>query len=441
MKIALVGGGSYSWTIILVQNFLGNPFFKGITFCLMDINEKALDEVYQVCLLYLKEYPDSGIHFKKTMLLADALQGASYVIVAISHGGLEAELEDHRIARRYGFYNVKGSEVGIAGCSRTLRQVPELVRIARMMEKFCPQATMLNVTNPLTAITRAVNKYTTIRALGFCHGVMNHLQLLFPFFGADGWEGIDFNVAGIDHCSWLLDVRYRGNDMLKKIRDDGFVDKARQGQNLVQYDDPFAGRENQRLRFLIWDIVGYLPALSDEHCVEFFGQIMKDADTRSYFKMEYDRIKERTATVRGAGEKIHKILAGQEPLVKGRSGEILDRFIEAVNGGGSYTDVLNYPNEGQVGNLPLDSVVETKCTVDATGVHPIHAGNLPPIIESIVRPVCIREELYMEAAMEDDIGKLKGALATDPLVNDFRRIDALCAELMNYNRQFLRGSE
>lgn len=437
MKITLVGGGSYSWTPVLVQNFLNNPFFKDITFCLMDLNETALNEVHRLCQLHGRELPANGIQFTKAMKLEEALSGASYVIVAISQGGLDAELEDHRIARRYGFYNIKGSEVGIAGSSRTLRHVPELVRIARKMEKYCPQALLLNVTNPLTAITRAVNKYTSIRAVGFCHGVMNHLQLLFPFFGTDSWDGIDFNVAGVDHCSWLLDVKYRGKDMLQKLRDDGLVEKARQGFNIASYDDPFAGRENQRLRFLIWDIIGYLPALSDEHCVEFFGQIMKSKETRDYYKMDYDRIMERSATVQRDRERIQKTLVGQEPLVEGRSGEILDLFIQALSGGGECNDVLNYPNEGQIGNLPMDYVVETRCVVNATGVHPIHAGKLPPILDSIVRPVCIREELYMEAAMENDIRKLKSALSTDPLVNDFKCIDELCDELMNYNRKFL----
>lgn len=439
MKIALVGGGSYAWTPKLVQNFLGNPFFNGAALCLMDINPEALDEVFRLCGMIAALYPESDLRITRTVNLSEALDGASYVIVAISHGGLDAELEDHRMARRNGFYNVKGSEVGIAGCSRTLRHVPELVRIARNMEKRCPGAALLNVTNPLTATTRAVNKYTSIRCVGFCHGVMNHLQVLFPFFGTDGWDGIDFSVAGVDHCSWLLDVRRHGRDMLQMIKDKGLVDEAKKGFSPIQYDDPFAGRENQRLRFLIWDIIGYLPALSDEHCVEFFGQIMKSAQTRAHFKMEYDRIKERTATVRQAGDKVRRLLAGGEKLARSRSGEVLDQFIQARNGGGAFSSVLNCPNVGQIGNLPRDSIVETLCAVDATGVHPVHAGDLPPILDSIVRPVCIREELYMEAAIEDDVHKLQGALATDPLVNDFSRIDALCRELMDYNRQFRIG--
>lgn len=436
MKITIIGGGSYSWTPLLVRNFLTNDFFKGSTICLMDTNETSLNDLYNLCVLYKSMTEEKSLCFHKTTSLGDALSGASYVVVAISHGGLDAELEDHRIARKYGYYNMKGSEVGIAGCSRTLRHVPEIVRIAAGMEKKCPEAMLLNVTNPLTACTRAINKYSFIKSVGFCHGVINHLWALFPFFGADGLDGVDFTVAGVDHCSWLLELKYRGENVLEIMRHKGLIDRALKGENIGTVDDPFAGRENQRLRFLIWNIIGYMPAISDEHCIEFFGQIMKNNETRNFYKVDYDRIKERSSTVQSARHHVKEILAGTRSPDTGRCGEVIDKFIASLNGESSFIDVMNCPNKGQIPNLPFDSVVESKCLIDSNGVHPIQAGNLPPILESIVRPIIIREELYMEAAMDNDVKKLRSALSTDPLVNDFHNIDAICEDLMNYNRQF-----
>lgn len=438
MKITLVGGGSYSWTPGLARDFLSNGFFNGIEVCLYDINEPALNDLIQLCSIYQKQISKNSIRFRKTTDLKEALSGASYVIVAISHGGLEAELEDHRIARKYGFYNLKGSEVGIAGCSRTLRHVPEFLRIAKEMEKYCPSAMLLNVTNPLTSITRCINKYTSIKSAGFCHGVINHLDILRPLFGADDWQGVEFTVAGVDHCTWQLEVKYKGKDALQIMRDKGLIEAAKQGSEIASYDDPFAGVENQRLRFLLWDIIGYLPAISDEHCVEFFGQMMKTEESRKYYGITYDRIVDRKKSVIKVKEKVKGILNGTQKPSFHDSGEILHKFIAALNGGGEITGVINYPNMGQIGNLPKGTVVETKCLVDSNGVHPINAGELPPILESIVRPVAIREELYMEAAVENDVKKLRGALSMDPLVNDFRKIDGISSELMNYNRKFWR---
>ncbi len=106
-------------------------------------------------------------------------------------------------------------------------------------------------------------------------------------------------------------------------------------------------------------------------------------------------------------------------------------------GGRPYYDVLNYKNVGQVANLPLGIVTETFCNVDAAGIHPVQAGPLPKIAESIVRPMALREDLYMEAAMEWDEKKLISALATDPIVNDFLRVKDVAHEIMEYNKQFL----
>jgi len=255
-------------------------------------------------------------------------------------------------------------------------------------------------------------------------------------FGAGGWDGVEFLVGGVDHCSWLMDVRFHGLNALQILRENGWIGKAKRGETVATYDDPFAGRENQRLRMILWDVIGYLPGLSDEHCAEFFGQIMGSTTLREYYKVTYDRISERQNSVARCKHQLLDAMAGKAPLPDSRSVECIDRYIQAVCGGGAYMDVLNYRNIGQIPNLPADSVVEAMCLMDATGVHPVMVGNLPPILESIVRPVIIREELYMEAAVEEDIQKLKSGLCTDPLVNDFRRIDELCEELVEYNFQF-----
>ncbi|MEA4889564.1 MAG: hypothetical protein VB070_08905 [Clostridiaceae bacterium] len=438
MKITLVGGGSYSWTDSLFASFLGNPFFDHETeLCLYDMNEKALSDLQAYCAMYNQAFPDLAIRVTTTTSLDQSLNGADYVIAAISHGGLKAELEDHYIARRHGFYNVKGSEAGIAGASRTIRHVPELVRIARRMRELCPDARFLNVTNPLTALTRAITKYTGIEAIGFCHGIKNHLELLLPYIGAKSVSELNFEVAGIDHCSFLLDVKYHQQDVFELLRGSGRIEAAWRGESSGTYDDPFAGRENQRIRFILWDILGYLPGLSDEHCAEFYYQVIGTPALREKFNMHYDRIADRTKSANSARENLlAAIKAGPKPAVPTCS-EILDRFIEAINGGRPLHDVLNYRNYGQVPNLPLDTVVETWCYVDSTGIHPEITRPMPKIVESIVRPMALREELYMEAAMEQDERKLVSALAMDPIVNDFLQIKQVAHEIMEYNSQFL----
>ena len=439
LKIAMIGGGSYSWTYGLYSTFLDNPFYdKETELCLYDINEKALNDTFAFCSYYNDMYPEKAITITKTLDEDKALEGADFVTVAISHGGLDAELEDHYIARRHGFYNVKGSESGIAGASRTVRHVPEFVRIALKMKRLCPNAIMLNVTNPLTALTRAVQKYADVHAVGFCHGIRNHLEILLPYFGADSFEHVSFSVSGVDHCSFLTDIKFHGEDALEIMRNKRMIEAAWAGKSNITFDDPFAGRENERIRFILWDILGCMPGLSDEHCAEFYYQTTGTQANRDLFGMHYDRIKDRCESV----EKLRNNIV--IPLETGKmpplriSQEHPDRVIEALKGGRQFYDVMNYRNYGQTRELPLDTVVETFVTFDATGVHPAIANPLPGAARLVVQATALREEMFMEAAMEWDENKLTSALCQDPLVQDFTRIRDVSREIMDYNRQFIK---
>ena len=438
-KIAMIGGGSYSWAYGLYSTFLDNDFFGRETeLCLYDINPKALDDVYRFITYYNDRNPEKAITVTKTLNEDECLEGAKYVVIAISHGGLAAELEDHYIARRHGFYNVKGSESGIAGASRTVRHVPEFIRIARKMKKLCaPGATMLNVTNPLTSLCRCVQKYEDIHAIGFCHGIRNHLEILLPYFGAKGFEDVSFSVSGVDHCSFLTDVKLHGEDALKIMRDKGMIEAAWAGKTNITYDDPFAGRENQRIRFIVWDMLGCMPGLSDEHCAEFYYQTTGTQENRDFFTMHYDRIEDRQNSVTRLREQITIPLeTGNMPALR-ISDEKPDRVIEALEGGRPFYDVMNYRNLGQVRELPMDVVVETFVNVDATGVHPAIANPLPKAAQNIVIPSSLREEMFMEAAMDWDADKLTAALSVDPLVQDFRKTRQIAKEILEYNAQFL----
>ena len=438
-KIAMIGGGSYSWAYGLYSTFLDNDFFGRETeLCLYDINPTALDDVYNFITYYNDRNPEKAITVTKTQNEDEALEGAKYAVVAISHGGLAAELEDHYIARRHGFYNVKGSESGIAGASRTVRHVPEFIRIARKMKQLCaPGATMLNVTNPLTSLCRCVQKYEDIHAVGFCHGIRNHLEILLPYFGAKGFEDVSFSVSGVDHCSFLTDVKFHGEDALKIMRDKGMIEAAWAGKTNITFDDPFAGRENQRIRFIVWDMLGCMPGLSDEHCAEFYYQTTGTQENRDFFTMHYDRIVDRQNSVTRLREQITEPLrTGNMPALR-ISDEKPDRVIEALEGGREFYDVMNYRNLGQVRELPMDVVVETFVTVDATGVHPAIANPLPKAAQNIVIPSSLREEMFMEAAMDWDADKLTAAISVDPLVQDFRKTRQIAKEILDYNAQFL----
>lgn len=438
LKITIVGGGSYSWTDGMYSTLLDNDFFdKETELCLYDLVEENLENVYTFIKMYNDMYPEKAITITKTMNEDEALYGANYVLVAMSHGFMEGELEDHYIARRHGFYNVKGSESGIAGASRTIRHVPEFIRIARKVKELgAPGVRMLNVTNPLTALTRCVQKYADVEAIGFCHGIMNHMEILLPYFGAESFDDVSFSVSGVDHCSFLTDVKVHGQDALEIMRNKGMIEAAWKGDT-VTVDDYFAGRENQRIRFILWDMLGVMPGLSDEHCAEFYYQTTGTQANRDLFKMHYDRIADRPASAaRLKSHIVDAVKAGQVPPLR-VSDEKMGRAIEALEGGRPLYEVCNYRNFGQVRELPLDTVVETWINIDATGVHPAIAHPLPKQVVPIVVGTAMREELFMEAAVEWDEQKLIAALCQDPLVQDFTKVKDVAREIMEYNSKWL----
>ncbi|MBR5752251.1 MAG: hypothetical protein IKX84_07655, partial [Clostridia bacterium] len=161
-------------------------------------------------------------------------------------------------------------------------------------------------------------------------------------------------------------------------------------------------------------------------------------ENRDRFGMHYDRIADRVKTVNTLRDAIVKPLeSGEMPPLR-ISEERPDRVIEALRGGRQFYDVMNYRNFGQTRELPMDTVVETFVTFDATGVHPAIANPLPGAARLVVQATALREEMFMEAAVEWDENKLTAALCQDPLVQDFTRIRDVSRDIMNYNRQFVR---
>lgn len=441
IKLCLIGGGSYSWADSLYMGFANNPFFdKDFELCLYDLNPKALEDVYGYLSKVNEANPANAITLTKTTNEDEALDGADYVSIAISNGGYEGEMEDHYIARRHGFYNVKGSESGIAGASRTVRHVPEFVRIATKMQRLCPNAVLLNVTNPLTSLVRCVEKYAGREAIGFCHGIINHLEIVEPYFGCNNPYGsiltdISMSVSGVDHCSFVTDLKFKGQDALQIMRDKGMIEAAWRGDSITM-NDYFAGRENQRIRFIIWDMLGVLPGLSDEHCAEFYYQTTGTQANRDLFGMHYDRVEDRTKSIARMKNDLLKRVEDKNFELR-YSDEQIHLAVEALEGGRQLYTVMNYKNLGQCREFPDKMVVETFCTIDATGVHPAIASPLPKPALQVSLSAGLREELFMEAAMEWDEAKLTAALCNDPLVQDFTRVRDVAHDIMEYNKKWL----
>jgi alpha-galactosidase len=248
-----------------------------------------------------------------------------------------------------------------------------------------------------------------------------------------GAEGpVSFRVAGIDHCSWLLDFRVGETDVLAEIRarlHDGWrFDEDERTQKLV-------ARYNPCLK--LYQALGYLPAIQGRHIVEFFPYFLSDLAQVERYGLQRTPVAEREEGKDKAWVRARAQATGEEDIPRSQSNEVVAPMIRARITGQRVTDTLNMRNEGQIPNLPLDAVVETLVVIDGAGVQPVAAGPLPPEVLAVVEPHVLRQELTVEAGLAGDREKALAVLASDPLVQDLDSAKPMLDELLEANRDYL----
>ncbi|MEZ4719638.1 MAG: alpha-glucosidase/alpha-galactosidase, partial [Caldilineaceae bacterium] len=215
-KITFVGAGSFGFTRKLVRDVLTFPLLESATICLMDIDAERLDYSRRAIERIVNEgnYPAS---IETTMDREVALAGADYVVVTILAGGVDIWRHDIEIPKKYGVDINIGDTRGPSGIFRALRTIPVMLDIARDMERLCPDAVMLNYTNPMVMLCRAMQRETNITLTGLCHSVQGTAEMLARWIGAP-MDEITYTCAGINHTAWYLEYKWNGRDAYPLIR-------------------------------------------------------------------------------------------------------------------------------------------------------------------------------------------------------------------------------
>jgi alpha-galactosidase len=442
LKIVLVGGGSVAWTPGVLSNFVGNKRLAGSHVVLHDINAEALELTYRLALKY-KEQFSPALTFSQTTDQAEALEGADFVVVTIATGGLKTMKVDLEAPEEFGIFQTVGDTVGPGGLSRALRNVPVFLAMARAMEKLCPKAWMLNVSNPLSALTRVVNKETSIRALGLCHGVLGVAQQYAEFFGV-GLNRCAYVNTGIDHCAWFSDFVVDGRSAAEILRERRLARWLAKSPAQAKEDADFGALYDLRCGLALGEPLGALPAIGDRHTVEFFPTFLQGMENVQRYGLVRTSIADRERYYVSRRDRVHRSLSGEEPLrireatdvVGARQSDDIAAWIVALSGGPGIEDNLNAPNIGQIPELPLGAVVETRGVLDGTGYRPI-VSPLPKQLAAVIHPHVIREELTVEAALEGSFDKALAVLATDPLLGRMETARPLLEKMLAANREWL----
>lgn len=424
IKLVLIGGGSYGWTYKFITDIACIPELHGMHIILQDINPEALNLVKSLCDK-ISDSLNAGLRIETSTKLETSLPGADFVGLTISTGGDEANVLDISIPAKYGILQTVGDTVGPGGWSRSLRNIPVVADIIKKVEKYAPRAWFMNYSNPMTVLTRTIQKISPVKSVGLCHELQGLFLHIAAFLGLDDWEkDIKVKLAGINHLIWILEMDIRGQNgfaLLKEYhRKHPNLDYAVKNKVPDELIDGGGVNFKQKIKFDFLERTGYMSAAGDAHTAEFFSSFLADQKTAAKWGLAAGHIHTfaHQRGVENRKKKIQRLLSGADPLRLKRSHEHASRIITALAGGKELITPINTGNIGQIDNLPRKVVVESQAYVDRLGIHPISVGGMPDIlVQYLMRHIPV-QEMIVEAGLTGNRDLAIQALSCDPLVPD-----------------------
>lgn len=405
VKIAFIGAGSLEFTFKLARDILTFPLLQDAALTLMDIDTERLElsrgSVQRI--IDAGKYPAT---VTATTDRAKALEGADAVLVTILVGGVDVWQHDILIPMHYGIDINVGDTRGPAGIFRALRTLPVMLDIAYDVEKYCPDALVLNYTNPMAMLCRGLQRETSIHLTGLCHSVQGTAEMLARWLKKPIGE-IDYTCAGINHLAWYIQYRWNGQDAYPLLRNT--IEKPEIYNEEIVRNEMF-----RHLGYYVTESSGHnseynwwfrkRPDLIEKYCRNGTGW---NPGEHAYILNQY-RLREQTWR-----QEFERHLKEDVDLQRGS--EYAAYIINALAGGESFRFNGNVPNKNLITNLPADVCVEVPVLVDSNGLHPIRTGDLPLPCATLTVINVMVEEMAVEAALAGDPSGVFHAIAYDPL--------------------------
>ncbi|MTH06197.1 alpha-galactosidase [Turicibacter sanguinis] len=413
-KITFIGAGS----TVFAKNVLGDcmltPSLQDAHIALYDIDLKRLDESYQMLENINKNCNESRATIVSYTDAREALTDATFVVNAIQVGGYEpCTVTDFEIPKKYGLRQTIADTLGIGGIFRGLRTIPVLLDYCKIMEEVCPDAWLLNYTNPMSILTLAVLKATKIKTIGLCHSVQVCAPDLLRHLGME-YDNVSYKIAGINHMAWLLEVESNGQDLYPKIKEKAIA---------------FEGKHYDMVRFEIMKRFGYYVTESSEHNSEYMPYFIKEKypELIERFNIPLDEYPRRCIEQIKNWNKLREEIVHDHSLSHTRTHEYASYIMEAMITNKPYKIGANVLNTGLITNLPNDCVVEVPCLVDASGVTPCFVGDLPPQLAALNRTNINVHQLTVKAALTLKKEHIYHAAMLDPHTSSELSIDDIYA--------------
>lgn len=404
-KITFIGAGS----TIFAKNVLGDamltPSLADSHIALYDIDEKRLRESEAMLKTINKNANQNRAKIQVYHDRKEALRDADFVVNAIQVGGYKpSTVIDFEIPKKYGLRQTIGDTMGIGGIFRTLRTLPVMLEFAREMEEVCPNAWLLNYTNPMAMLTMGVLKATSIKTVGLCHSVQVCVPELFEHLGIkEQYDLADFQwkIAGINHMAFLLEITKDREDFYPTIR-----------QLAEEKENP----HRDSVRFELMKRFGYYITESSEHNAEYHPYFIKSKypELIDELGIPLDEYLTRCENQIRDWETMREDIVDNGDLTHKRSREYASYIMDAIKTGNPTVIAGNVLNKGLITNLPEDVCVEVPCLVDKNGIQPTYVGALPTQLAALNRTNINVQELTVEAALTLEKDKIYQAAYLDP---------------------------
>ena len=313
------------------------------------------------------------------------------MVNAIQIGGYEpSTVIDFEIPKKYGLRQTIADTLGIGGIMRALRTIPVMEAFARDMEEVCPDAWLLNYSNPMGMLTGYMQRYTKVKTVGLCHSVQCCSKDLLERLGmADKLENRQELIAGINHMGWLLDIRDKdGNDLYPEIRA-----RAKEKNRTEKHND--------MVRFDYIERFGYYCTESSEHNAEYNPFYIKEKypELIERYNIPLDEYPRRCVNQINEWKEMSASLVGDSNLTHTRSHEYASYIMEAMCTDNPIRIGGNVLNAGHlISDFPEQACVEVPCLVDGAGIHPTYVGAMPPVLAAMNMTNINVQLLAIEAA-------------------------------------------
>lgn len=446
IQIAYIGGGSRGWAWTFMTDLAMESRISG-TIRLYDIDRGAAEANAIIGNRQKQREEVSGKwDYVVKDTLQEALSGADFVVISILPKTFNEMEADVHMPERLGIYQTVGDTAGPGGMMRALRTLPMFMEFGEAIKKYCPEAWVINYTNPMTLCVKTLYQvFPQIKAFGCCHEVFGTQKVLASIASQElGCDSIDrrdvhVNVLGINHFTWFDYASYKGIDLFPVYRK--YID--------VHYEEGYEEKDNHwmnstfacahRVKMDLFKRYGLIAAAGDRHLAEFMpgDEYLKDPETVAGWKFGLTTVAWRKEDLQKRLERSRRLVSGEEELKLEPTGEEGILLIKALCGLERVVSNVNIPNAGhQIANLPENAVVETNAVFERDAIRPVLAGSVPEQVRQLIIPHLENHDRIMQVVLGDnrDVDLVVEAFQNDPLVKGRatkEQVQALVRDMMS----------